>query len=270
MRLGLDGVTVGYDAGPVLTAAEVTLDGQHRWAVLGANGSGKTTLLKALSGALRPRSGRVLVDDAPLRHGRAALRAHRRLVQLVLQDPDDQLFAAEVGQDVSFGPMNLGLSPAEVGERVGEALALLGISHLRERPVHQLSFGERRRVSIAGAVAMRPRVLLLDEPSAGLDPQGVAELVATLELLRGQGSTLVMSTHDVQLALAWADRVAIVHDGVVTAGPAIDLLADDALLRAARLTRPWPLELAARLRAAGRLSPGPAPRTLDEVLKLLG
>ncbi len=253
-------VVVGYPgAGPVLTGASLTLAPGRRVALLGANGSGKTTLLQCLAGALRPTSGAVALDGEPLAHTRAGLRAHRRRVQLVLQDPDDQLFSADVTQDVSFGPLNLGLDEAAARARTREALDLLGIAHLAGRPTHQLSYGERKRVTLAGAVAMRPDVLLLDEPTAGLDPAGVAELLAALA---GLGAGMVIATHDVDLALAWADEVAVVVGGRVAQGPP-GLLGDQVLLESARLRRPWTLELAARLGVGG------TPRDLDEVVALI-
>ena len=139
--------------------------------LLGANGCGKTTLLRCLSGAMVPRSGTVLLGGKALDHDRASLRAHRSKVQLVLQDPDDQLFSADVYQDVSFGPLNQGLAEDEVRRRVADAVAAMAIEALVDRPTHHLSFGERKRVAIAGALAMQPEVLLLDEPTAGLDPR---------------------------------------------------------------------------------------------------
>jgi len=258
--LRAEGVVVGYPGGPaVLTGANLTAAPGRRVALLGANGSGKTTLLQCLAGALRPTDGRVTLDGQPLAHSRAALRAHRRRVQLVLQDPDDQLFSADVTQDVSFGPLNLGLSDDDARARTDQALALLGIAHLAARPTHQLSFGERKRVALAGAVAMRPDLLLLDEPTAGLDPAGVADLLATLA---GLDAGIVLATHDVDLALAWADEVAVVVEGRVAQGPP-SLLGDEVLLRDAHLRRPWPLELAARLGLPG------APRDLDQLVALL-
>jgi cobalt/nickel transport system ATP-binding protein len=190
-------------------------------------------------------------------------------VQLVLQDPDDQLFSASVAQDVSFGPLNLGLSEEAVRRRVGEALDLLAVDHLAGRPTHQLSFGERKRVAIAGAVAMRPCVLLLDEPTAGLDPSAVADTLAALTRLQEHDSTVVMSTHDVDLALRWADEVAVVVDRTVVQGPPGDLLGDDALLARARLERPWALTVGARLRALGLLPEGTLPRDVAGLLAAL-
>jgi cobalt/nickel transport system ATP-binding protein len=265
-----EGLVVGYQRDrPVLDGASLTVPAGRRLALLGANGSGKTTLLRCLSGALKPLAGAVTVDGAPLEHTRRGLRAHRQEVQLVLQDPDDQLFSASVAQDVSFGPLNLGLSEEAVRRRVGEALDLLAVDHLAGRPTHQLSFGERKRVAIAGAVAMRPCVLLLDEPTAGLDPSAVADTLAALTRLQEHDSTVVMSTHDVDLALRWADEVAVVVDRTVVQGPPGDLLGDDALLARARLERPWALTVGARLRALGLLPEGTLPRDVAGLLAAL-
>jgi cobalt/nickel transport system ATP-binding protein len=269
--LAATGLVVGYDRGPrVLDGASIQLPAGRRLAVLGANGSGKTTLLRCLSGALRPVAGEVTVDGQRLEHTRRGLRAHRQEVQLVLQDPDDQLFSASVAQDVSFGPVNLGLDDDTVRARVAEALRLLAVEHLADRPTHQLSFGERKRVAIAGAVAMRPCVLLLDEPTAGLDPSAVAEALAALARLESSGSTVVMSTHDVDLALRWADEVAVVVDRAVVQGSPAEVLGDDALLARARLDRPWALTVGARLRALGLLpADGSLPRDADGLLAAL-
>ena len=259
--LAASGLVVGYERGRrVLDGATVTIPAGRRLALLGANGSGKTTLLRCLSGALQPSSGRVTVDGVPLEHSRRGLRSHRQEVQLVLQDPDDQLFSASVAQDVSFGPLNLGLPEPAVRERVAEALDLLAVGHLAGRPTHQLSFGERKRVAIAGAVAMRPCVLLLDEPTAGLDPSAVAEALAALTRLQEHDSTIVMSTHDVDLALRWADEVAVVVDRAVVQGRPEHILGDDDLLARARLDQPWALTLGARLRELGLLPEGSLPR----------
>lgn len=259
-----DQIVAAYPGGPpVLSGASCVLPAGGRVAVLGANGSGKTTLLRCLSGAHRPSRGTVSLAGEELTWNRTELRAHRRRVQLVLQDPDDQLFSADVTQDVAFGPLNLGLSSAEARARVTEALELLGITHLADRATHQLSFGERKRVTIAGAVAMRPEVLLLDEPTAGLDPQGVAETRAALDRLSAQGTTIALATHEVDFALSWADEAAIVTAGAVHQGPITQVLATSELLAAAHLRQPWQLELVARLGLDAQ------PRTMDEVLAVL-
>ncbi|SOB99120.1 cobalt/nickel transport system ATP-binding protein [Rhodobacter sp. JA431] len=246
----LDGLSLSVAAGESL-------------AILGPNGAGKSTLLLHLNGSLRPQSGQVLLGGAPVGYSRKALTEWRRRVALVLQDADDQLFAATVFEDVSFGPLNLGLSAAEARARVEEALEMLSISDLRDRPTHMLSGGQKRRVAIAGAVAMRPEVLLLDEPTAGLDEAGSAQLIALLQGLMARGMTLVFSTHDVELACALASRVALFRAGqVVGQGVASDILSDRAALTQVGLAPPLLYDLALRARDLGLLDPTAAlPRT---------
>ena len=253
-------VTFRYPDGNIgLDGCSLRIARGSRNALIGANGAGKTTLFQHANGLLRPQGGTIRYAGQPIDYSRAGLRRLRGEVGLVFQNPDQQLFSASVREDVSFGPLNLGLCDDDARARTDEALALLGIAHLAARPTHQLSFGERKRVALAGAVAMRPDVLLLDEPTAGLDPAGVADLLATLA---GLNAGIVLATHDVDLALAWADEVAVVVGGRVAQGPP-SLLGDEAVLTSARLRRPWPLELAARLGLPG------APRDLDQLVALL-
>ncbi len=246
-QLSASAVQVSYGQRAVLRGADLEIPRARRLALLGANGSGKTTLLRTLAGSLKPNGGEVLVDGVALRFDRAGLRAHRQVVQLVAQNPDDQLFAADVFRDVSFGPLNLGLAEHEVRERVAEALAVLSIEDLAERPIHELSYGQRKRVAIAGALAMQPCVMLLDEPTAGLDPQGVDEMVGALESLLRAHTTVVISTHDVEFALGWADSVAVLVDGRVRHGAPNALLSDAGLVAAARLRQPLVLQAAGLL-----------------------
>ncbi|WP_060890063.1 energy-coupling factor ABC transporter ATP-binding protein, partial [Streptomyces scabiei] len=230
----LRGASFAYEDGPVvLDGLDFEVCEGRALALLGRNGSGKTTLMRLLSGGLRPRTGELAVEGRPVTYDRKGLTRLRTTVQLVVQDPDDQLFAASVAQDVSFGPLNLGLSDTEVRARVDEALGALGIGALADRPTHLLSYGQRKRTAIAGAVAMRPRVLILDEPTAGLDPDGQERLLATLDGLRRSGTTVVMATHDVDLALRWADDAALLTPSGARTGPVAEMLARTDLLRQA-------------------------------------
>ncbi|CAK0752828.1 Cobalt import ATP-binding protein CbiO [uncultured Gammaproteobacteria bacterium] len=251
-----------------LAGLTLTVPRGARLAVLGANGCGKTTLFLHMNGSLRPSGGRVELEGRPVGYGRRELRDWRGRVGLVLQDPDDQVFAATVAEDVSFGPLNLGLDEAAVRVRVAEGLAALGIADLAERPTHMLSHGQKRRVALAGVLAMRPQVLLLDEPTAGLDVRGSEALLAALERLNAAGTTLVFSTHDIDLAYGWADQVAVLDRGrCLRQGPADRVLADGALLERAGLRAPLLLDLALACRRAGMLGAGtlgeadPLPRT---------
>ncbi|MFD3545768.1 ATP-binding cassette domain-containing protein [Streptomyces sp. NPDC058655] len=257
----LAGAGYAYEDGPeVLSGVDFAITEGRALVLLGRNGSGKTTLMRLLSGGLRPGSGALLLDGAEVAYHRAGLTRLRTAVQLVVQDPDDQLFAASVEQDVSFGPMNLGLPAAEVRARVDAALAALDITALRDRPTHLLSYGQRKRAAIAGAVAMAPRVLILDEPTAGLDPDGQERLLEVLAGLRRSGTTVVMATHDVELAVRWADDAAVLTPSGIRTGPAPALLSDPALLASAGLRQAWSPAVAAFLRAHGFLAadaPGP-------------
>jgi cobalt/nickel transport system ATP-binding protein len=261
--LAAEAVRYDYPGGvEALRGIDLTVRRGRNLALLGPNGCGKTTLFLHLNGTLKPRGGRVTLGGVAGRYDRSGLRDWRSRVGLVLQDPDDQIFASTVERDVAFGPLNLGLGDAEVRGRVVSALDALGISHLAGRPTHMLSFGQKRRVAIAGALAMRPEVLLLDEPTAGLDADGVTRLMAALESVAALGTTLVLSTHDVDLAYAWAADVAVFSDGATVAqGPAAEVLGDTGTLAEARLQVPVILELS---RAMGL--PLPWPRTRADML----
>ncbi|MFI6033597.1 energy-coupling factor ABC transporter ATP-binding protein [Streptomyces sp. NPDC051315] len=268
--VALRGASFAYEDGPtVLDDLDFGIREGRALALLGRNGTGKTTLMRLLSGGLRPRTGELTVEGRPVAYDREGLTRLRTTVQLVVQDPDDQLFAASVAQDVSFGPLNLGLPDAEVRARVAEALAALNITALADRPTHLLSYGQRKRTAIAGAVAMRPRVLILDEPTAGLDPDGQERLLATLGALRASGTTVVMATHDVDLALRWADDAALLTPSGVHTGPAVTTLARTDLLRQAGLRLPWGIAAAQLLRAQGLLTEsGEGPRSPEELAAL--
>ena len=252
------GLTYSYPGGVLaLDGLDLKVTRGRRLAILGPNGAGKTTLLLHLNGTLRPASGHVLVEGAAASYSRAGLSAWRRRVGLVLQDADDQLFAASVAEDVSFGPLNLGLSEQEARRRVDETLASLNIAGLAERPPHMLSFGQKKRVAIAGAVAMRPNVLLLDEPTAGLDNYGTEHLLAVLKKLEATGTTLVFTTHDAGLAYDFAHEVALFSGGRVLAqGEAVQVLSQTALLEKAHLRLPLILGLGLKARACGLLAEG--------------
>ncbi|MDW8808783.1 ATP-binding cassette domain-containing protein [Streptomyces scabiei] len=266
----LRGASFAYEDGPVvLDGLDFEVCEGRALALLGRNGSGKTTLMRLLSGGLRPRTGELAVEGRPVTYDRTGLTRLRTTVQLVVQDPDDQLFAASVAQDVSFGPLNLGLSGTEVRARVDEALGALGIGALADRPTHLLSYGQRKRTAIAGAVAMRPRVLILDEPTAGLDPDGQERLLATLDGLRRSGTTVVMATHDVDLALRWADDAALLTPSGARTGPVAAMLARTDLLRQAGLRLPWGIAVAGLLREQGLLADdADGPRTPEGLAAL--
>lgn len=234
------------DGAPVLRGVDLEVRAGELLCILGANGSGKSTLLRLLAGARRPDRGEVIIDGAPAGYTTRGRNRARRFVQLVLQEPDEQIFATSVRADVAFGPHNQGVGDPTA--LVDAALAAVGISHLAERVPHQLSYGQRKRVALAGALAMRPQLLLLDEPTAGLDPGGSAQLAAVLRGVRGEGRGVVLTTHDVDLAYSLADRVAVLHEGRLTVGETTTVMGDSDLMERASLGRPWGAVLTGILR----------------------
>ena len=207
-------------------------------ALMGANGCGKTTLLKLLIGLLKPSSGKVFLDGREIRLFRSE-EIFRR-IGMVFQNPDDQLFAATVEQDVAFGAVNLGLWADEVARRTTEALQLVGIGELADRAIHSLSFGQKRRATIAGVLVMELRIILLDEPTSGLDPRGVSSIMRLLrKLKREKEMTMIMATHDVELVPLFCDRVAIMNQGRIIGEETPErIFADTALVRGAGLRLP--------------------------------
>ncbi len=222
------GVSFSYpDGHPALDDLSLVIGHGERVAVLGPNGAGKSTLCLHLNGILRATSGEVLIGGDRVED--ATVAAVRRQVGVVFQDPDDMLFMPTVGQDVAFGPANLGLGRDDIDRRVDEALAMVGMQASKDRPPHHLSFGQRKRVAAAAVLAMQPDVLVLDEPSSNLDPRSrreFAEILATLP------QTLVMVTHDLPYALQLCDRVIVDHGTVVGDGPIQQILGDADLLAA--------------------------------------
>lgn len=216
--LELKGVSFRYPDGSVgLDGCSLSIRRGSRTAILGLNGSGKTTMFLHLNGILQPVSGCVLYDGAPLDYGRHGLHKLRSRVGLVFQSPDSQLFSASVWEDVSFGPMNLGLENQVVRERVAAALHAVGLTDYADKPVHNLSFGQKKRVCIAGVLAMQPEVIILDEPMAGLDIAMQAELTRILDRLHAEGLTIIIATHDIDFAYQWAETISILVKGACDA-----------------------------------------------------
>ena len=215
-------------------------------ALIGRNGSGKSTLAKLLNGLLQPTAGRVLVDGMDTRD-LTHLREIRRRVGMVFQDPDDQIVATVVEEDVAFGPENLGFPRDEIRTRVEEALETVGLSAHRHRPPHMLSAGQRQRVAIAGVLAMAPRYLILDEATAMLDPQGRYDVLEVVRRLHQAGMAIVHITHAMEEA-AEAERVVVLHAGrIVADGPTREVFAQADALRGWGLDAPPVTQLAQRL-----------------------
>ena len=233
----LEVVSLSYhypDGTAVLREAGFHIHPGERVALLGPNGAGKTTLVFHLNGIFRPEAGSVRVAGLPVEDEN--LMEIRRRVGIVFQDPDDQLFMPTVRQDVAFGPANYGVEGDELHDRVTDALAAVGMLHVADRPPHHLSLGQRRRVAVATVLAMRPEIVVLDEPSSNLDPASRRELA---DILTSLDITMLMVTHDLPYALELCSRALVMNDGSIIAdGPTREVLSNRELMKANRLELP--------------------------------
>jgi cobalt/nickel transport system ATP-binding protein len=184
-----------------------------RCAVIGQNGCGKTTLFLLANGLYKPQQGSICYAGKLLTYDRNSLIYLRQQVGLVFQNPEQQLIASTVEEDISYGLCNLGLSEAVIAQRVQQVLKQFELTSLATKPVHQLSLGQKKRVSLAGVMVLQPNLLLLDEPTAYLDPLHTRQLAQTLELIHGEGTTILMATHDLEWVYRWADWVFVLDRG---------------------------------------------------------
>jgi cobalt/nickel transport system ATP-binding protein len=208
-------------------------------ALLGPNGAGKSTLFLHFNGILRPTEGSLIVDGEKLKYEKKDLLKIRQKVGIVFQNPDDQLFAPTVLEDVAFGPMNMGLSNEDVEKRVKEALTRVGMEGYEKKAPHHLSGGQKKRVAIAGILAMKPKIMVLDEPTSGLDPKGASQILRLLYQLNSEGMTIVISTHDVDLVPIYASKVYIISQGkIIKEGNPQEVFEDVDTIRGANLRLP--------------------------------
>jgi len=258
------------DGTQALKNVSISLQAGRKVALVGPNGAGKSTLMLMMNGILRPSSGEILFAGRPLQYDASSLRAVRRAVGMVFQNSDDQLFAPTVYQDVAFGPTNLGYPAEKVKRYVGFALQYVGLSGYERRPPHHLSGGEKKRVAIAGILAMEPQVMILDEPTSNLDPASSEEIMEMLDELNQGGKTMIISTHDVDLAYRWADEIILMKDGdVIRRGSGPEVFMDADLIRDARLKPPLVVDIYQELVSRGIASGARPPRNILELCDLL-
>lgn len=269
--LEFDDVWYSYPSRPPsLRGISFAIERGKKVAVVGPNGAGKTTLLLMCNGTLVPERGCVRVDGEEVVYDRSSLRRVRTAVGLVFQNSDAQVFAPSVYADVAFGPANLHLSEEEVHQRVSDALFAVGLSGYERRPPHHLSGGERKRVAIAGILAMRPEILVADEPTASLDPATAVEIMDLLDELHEDGTTILLSTHDVELAYRWADEVILLGGGeLLHQGTPAAVFTDRDLMRTARLTPPVLLDLFMELSRRGLVADAVPPKGIPEMTQLI-
>ena len=221
-------------------------------AIMGPNGAGKSTLFSHFNGLTEPKSGYLEIDGKKMEYDKKTLLEIRQKVGIVFQDPNDQLFAPTVKEDVAFGPMNLGLSYEEVEKRVDEALALVGMKKFKDKTPHHLSGGQQKRVAIAGIIAMKPEIMILDEPTAGLDPQGVDKVLDILNNLNKEGMTIVISSHDIEMVNGFAEKIFVLNEGeILASGDKNEIFSNKELLKEAHLKAPITTEILYRLKEKG-------------------
>ncbi|KZX14486.1 energy-coupling factor transporter ATP-binding protein EcfA3 [Methanobrevibacter cuticularis] len=208
-------------------------------ALLGPNGAGKSTLFLHFNGILEPASGEILIDNKRLKYDRKSLLKVRQKIGIVFQNPDDQLFAPTVEEDVAFGPLNIGLSQEEAKKRVEDSLKKVGMEGFEKKPPHHLSGGQKKRIAIAGILAMGPEVMILDEPTSGLDPKGASKILKLLYKLNDEGMTIIISTHDVDLVPIYAKKINVINKGkIIKEGTPHEVFDDVDIIRKANLRLP--------------------------------
>ncbi len=241
-----------HDGTQALKNVNIKIRKGEKIAIMGPNGAGKSTLFSHFNGLNEPTSGHVEIDGEKIIFERDELIKVRQKVGIVFQDPNDQLFAPTVKEDVAFGPMNLGLDYDEVEKRIRESLEMVGMSGFEEKTPHHLSGGQQKRVAIAGIIAMRPDIMILDEPTAGLDPEGVDKVLDILNKLNNEGISIVISSHDIEMVNQFADKIFVLHDGeIIAEGDKHQIFSDKELLKKAHLKAPVTTEILYKLKENG-------------------
>ncbi|MCL1700500.1 ATP-binding cassette domain-containing protein [Lysinibacillus sp. Bpr_S20] len=236
------------DGTHALTDITLQIPKGKKIALLGHNGAGKSTLFQHLNGILKPTNGSISFCGNELKYSRKALKELRQQVGIVFQDADNQLFSGTVKQDIAFGPLNLGWTTEKIEEKMAWAVAQTEVEALLNKPIHFLSVGQKKRVAMAGVLAMEPSILLLDEPTAGLDNYFSAQVLHYLASLENGERTILLATHDIPLAYEWADQIIVMEAGrIIYNGDPVDMFFQEDLLERAHLERPWVFEMALAL-----------------------
>ncbi len=227
---------------PALDGINVDIYEGEKIAVIGSNGSGKSTFFLNINGVFTPERGKIIYQDTVV--NKKNLKELRKNIGIVFQDADNQIIASTVMAEVGFGPMNLKLPKEEVQKRVEEALAYMNISDFKERPPHYLSGGEKKRVTIADIIAMQSKIVIFDEPTAALDPLNALMLEEVLDKLASDGKTMLISTHDVDFAYRWAERVLVFcHGKIIADGTPLEIFKNREILKQSNLKQPTMLEV---------------------------
>jgi cobalt/nickel transport system ATP-binding protein len=253
-----------YDDGTIaLDNVNLSIQEGEQVVILGPNGAGKSTLLKIIAGLMFPFKGEIKINGKLLTKSNAD--ELREGLGILFQDPDDQIFMPRVWDDIAFGPINLGLTDSEVKNRVKEALTLTDLEGFEDRSPHHLSYGEKKRVAIAGIIAMRPKILLLDEFTANLDPKGREEIMNVIKRLE---TTMILVTHNITTAMKMAKKIIVLNKKVIKSGSPEEVFSNEDLLKQSHLDVPEITKLFIELKRAGFIV-GEIPYTLESAVKLL-
>lgn len=249
----LENICFSYERGnEVLKNITLNIKKGKKTVFLGENGSGKSTLFLIINGLLKAEKGNMYFEGKKVLHGKKNLEELRKKVGIVFQDPEIQIFAPLVFQEISYGPENLGYSKEKVEENVDRAMKEMNIEELREKPCHHISYGQKKRVSIASVTAMEPEVLILDEPTAWLDSRNTKGVLGILENFSKAGKTLIVSTHDTDFAYEFADYVYVLNKGeIVREGKREEVFSDLKFLKGLSLNIPNQIKIMAYLREKG-------------------
>lgn len=256
---------------PALNGLSLSIARGSKIAVMGANGSGKSTFFLCCNGILKPDQGELLFKGQPVSYSKKNLLELRSKVGIVFQNPDTQLFCASVYQEISFGPLNLGIPEKEAAEAVENIIETLEITDFRHRPAHALSGGQKKQVALADILVMKPEIMILDEPFAALDPVHTRIIHQQIDKMCTSGMTVLLATHNTDYALEWADEVILLKNGRVLSQDRPDkVLTDEKLLKETNLELPSVIRLHKFLCSRGIADPSlPVPRNMDELEKEL-
>ena len=240
------------DGTKALKNVNIEIKKEEKIAIIGPNGAGKSTLFSHFNGLSEPTSGHVEIDGEKVEYKKEKLLQVRQKVGIVFQDPNDQLFAPTVKEDIAFGPMNLGLDYDEVEKRIDESLKMVGMEGFENKTPHHLSGGQQKRIAIAGIVAMRPEIMILDEPTAGLDPEGVNKVLNILNKLNKEGMSIVISSHDIEMVNEFAEKIFVLYNGeIIAQGNKNEIFTNKELLKKAQLKTPVTTEILYKLKENG-------------------
>ncbi len=264
-------ITYEYPDGTIaLKDISLSIERGKKIALIGNNGAGKSTFFLLFNGIIKPTKGTVLFKGKSLSYSRKEIRELRQQVGIVFQNPDSQLFSSSVYEDIRFGPKNLGLTPDLVNQAVEEVMNLTETKVLEDKPPHFLSIGQKKRVSIAGILAMNPELMILDEPTAGLDPYYSKKIMNLLASIHHKDRTIILSTHNVDLAYEWADEVIVLNNGEITLrGTPSEVFKQKEVIQKSHLEQPWVMEVYEKLVETSARSEITYPVSKTELFEIL-